>query len=580
MNEIITHPDIWLGIIALNMTVIGLTSLAEKRIVVGVEYGKYLIDHYRIGGWLRLYYALVTFAIVNALSLLFMWWSHYPILQELMFTLLIISTWFLIYYFFWYVLRVNETVKREIYKNEILGMYIESRKECNFEGDRVVGMLTGDRTQKKISSNVQTYFNDFNDETIRAFGELFGPSSMLYEHTADVQSYWKQLHVGNPHDYRVYDDTDKPTGVNHISWEFFQMYRFSELQDKWLLEILNLFNKSYADRFPLLRLYNVARVLGQINKVGFAERLYHYKFLDYLTPFILQALDSSADDSKRRASVERYMLKQLAQYIFATIANKNKDVFVDSARKTLTALLTVEAFRGTISIRSRLTIFTDECHKDNKKGNILLKELQDYVEKQYAEIGNIVFDFGNVLVDWDPHYLYDKYIKDYEQCSRFLETVMTTEWLKHIDEGVPFDKCIEEAVEQHPEYEALIRLYKPHWQETITGAINGMEDVVKMAIQQRPVYGLSNWSDETFPEARRRHTILQAIDNYVISGKIKMAKPDSNIYQYFLKHFALTPASCLFIDDNQANVMAARRNGMKAICFKDSSQIQALIGDM
>jgi hypothetical protein len=72
MNDIISNPEIWLGIVALNMTVIGLTSLAEKRLVIGVEYGKYLIDKFRLYNVVRLYHLMVVFAIVNALSLVFM----------------------------------------------------------------------------------------------------------------------------------------------------------------------------------------------------------------------------------------------------------------------------------------------------------------------------------------------------------------------------------------------------------------------------------------------------------------------------------------------------------------------------
>lgn len=580
MTDIISHPDIWLGLVALNMTVLGLTSLAEKRLVIGVEYGKYLIDHYCLCGRIRLYHTLVGFAIVNALSLLFMWWQTVAALRMAVFGLLILSTWFLIYYFFWYILRVNKAVRREICKNEILGMYIESDKECNFEGDRVVGMLTGDRTKKKISSNVQTYFNEFNDETIEAFSRLFGPSSMLYERSADVLQHWEKLGEGRPHDYRVYTDDGRATGLHHISWEFFQMYRFSELQDKWLLEILNLFNKAYADPYPLLRLYNVARVLGQINKVGFAERLYHYKFLDYLTPFILEALDTSRNDSKRRQPVETYMLRQLSQHIFATLANHSKGTFYDSARKTLTALLTVETFRGTVSIRQRLQLFASECHQDNKWGNRLMDELRSYVERQYQGLDNIVFDFGNVLVDWDPRYLYAPLFNNVRACEEFLQTVLTPAWLKRIDEGVDFSQCIDEAVARHPQYAEAIRLYKPRWQETVKGPVAGMETVVEEAKRKRPVYGLSNWSNETFPEARQRHAILQAIDRYVVSGQVKMAKPDDNIYQYFLSHFSLTAATCLFIDDNHNNILAARRNGMRAIQFKDCSQVAALLSDL
>ena len=577
MNDIITNSEIWLGIVALNMTVIGLTSLAEKRLVIGVEYGKYLIDKFHVHHVMRLYHLIVAFAIVNAISLIFMWCGGFSILRKIIFLLLIASTWGLIYYFLEYILRVNRKVKDEIYKNEILGMYIKSSKPCNFEGDRIVGIMPGDRTEKKISSNVQSYFNEFNDETIHSFDELFGPASIIYQRNSDVLYHWKQLNVGEPHDYAVYDDNERDTGLYHISWEFFQMYRFSELQDKWLLEILNIFNKQYADPYPLLRLYNVARVLGQINKVGFVERLYHYKFLDYLTPFIIEALETSNNASKRRQSVEDYTLRQLAYYIFTSLSYKREHNFYDSAKKTLTQLLSIQEFRGTVGISQRMKIFEKACVTGNRLGEQLLQELRIYVSVQQADIQNIVFDFGNVLVDWSPYYLYEKYFNDATRCQAFIKTVLTTEWLKRIDEGFPLDQCIEEAVVKHPEYADAIRIYKPRWQETIKGPVEGMEQVVEEVKSRYPVYGLSNWNMETFSIAYEHNPILQTIEKRVVSGDVKMAKPDDNIYQYFLKKFDLQAEKCLFIDDNVQNVIAARRNRMKAICFKDASQIRALL---
>ena len=104
-----------------------------------------------------------------------------------------------------------------------------------------------------------------------------------------------------------------------------------------------------------------------------------------------------------------------------------------------------------------------------------------------------------------------------------------------------------------------------------------MEQVVEEVKKRYPVYGLSNWNMETFRIAYERYAILQAIEQRVVSGDVKMAKPDNRIFKYFLKKFELQAEKCLFIDDNLQNVMAARHNGMKAICFKDASQLRALL---
>ena len=117
------------------------------------------------------------------------------------------------------------------------------------------------------------------------------------------------------HDYSVYDKGED-TGLKHISWEFFQMFRYSEIQERWLLEILKIFNLEYSQPFPRLRLYNIARILGQINSVGFSDGLYKYKFLDYLLPYIKDAVDAQGDmDSEMRIKVEKYVYEQLALFV-------------------------------------------------------------------------------------------------------------------------------------------------------------------------------------------------------------------------------------------------------------------------
>ena len=181
----------WLALIALIITVIGLTSLAEKRTVIGVDYGKYLMDEYRIFGIVRVFHILIGIAIINAVALVVMLHNFPVIIEFVVFVLLILSAWFVLVYLFSYVLRIHPKVKREIYKKQILGLYVNSNTECNFEGDRVVGMHGGDRTPKKISSNVQSYFNLYNEETIVSFVELFGPKSPVYSRTKHNISYWK-----------------------------------------------------------------------------------------------------------------------------------------------------------------------------------------------------------------------------------------------------------------------------------------------------------------------------------------------------------------------------------------------------
>jgi len=76
-----------------------------------------------------------------------------------------------------------------------------------------------------------------------------------------------------------------------------------------------------------------------------------------------------------------------------------------------------------------------------------------------------------------------------------------------------------------------------------------------------PVYGLSNWSNETFPRLRHRYPFLNELDDYLLSGMAGVAKPDEEIFRIFLQRINRQAEDCVFIDDAQVNIDAANRLG-------------------
>ena len=76
----------------------------------------------------------------------------------------------------------------------------------------------------------------------------------------------------------------------------------------------------------------------------------------------------------------------------------------------------------------------------------------------------LVFDFGGVLIDWDPRYLYQKHFPgDPEGMERFLEEVEFTAWNLRQDAGRPFAEGVAEHCDRFPEYARLIRAYDEHF---------------------------------------------------------------------------------------------------------------------
>ena len=197
-------------------------------------------------------------------------------------------------------------------------------------------------------------------------------------------------------------------------------------------------------------------------------------------------------------------------------------------------------------------------------------------------IKNIIFDFGGVLVDWNPHYLFDAYFNDEEKCNYFIENVCNTEWNAQMDKGKPFEVAVKERIAEFPEYEDAIRLYQSEWMKTMGEEIPGMYELIKSLKENGfpVIYGLTNWSAETFPPVREKYKIFSLIDHIVCSGEENLLKPDPKIYQTLLDRYNLKAEESLFIDDNVNNVKGAIDMGMKSIRFVNAEQLQKDLNEL
>ena len=188
---------------------------------------------------------------------------------------------------------------------------------------------------------------------------------------------------------------------------------------------------------------------------------------------------------------------------------------------------------------------------------------------------NIIFDFGNVLVQWSPDHVYGEYFGDEAQAWWFFRHVIDFDWRQRIDAGESIDACIREQQAKYPDYAEAIELYRSKWREMLIGEVPGMREVLaQLSTANYQLYGLTNWSMETFPEARKRFGILQLIDRYVVSGAEGYVKPDPRLFQVLLDRYHLKAEDCTFVDDNPDNVEAARKMGMQGIVFTNADNLR------
>lgn len=187
---------------------------------------------------------------------------------------------------------------------------------------------------------------------------------------------------------------------------------------------------------------------------------------------------------------------------------------------------------------------------------------------------NIVFDFGGVLIDWNPVYLYRDIFDKEEDMNWFLAKVCRYEWNVLQDAGRPLAEATRILQEQHPEFHEEIAMYYGRWPEMLGGTIDENVKLIKPLKEKYKVYGLTNWSAETIPFAMERYDFFNDLDGMVVSGEEKVIKPDPQLYRILLDRYSIQAEESLFIDDSYANIETARQLGFQTIHLDDGLDLE------
>lgn len=409
MNELINFKDIIfdnsliMAIIAINMTIIGLTSLAESKSIIGIDYGKFLVGKYKVLNIVKIYHLLILFAIINVSSLFLMFVQSIPFRVGNI-AVLILSLIFAIFYFFAYIITENKWVRKQIYEQELLGLYYSSNEVTTFKVDFLVNIRDGSRTHKKLSGNIISFFDKVNSDTQLAFEEIFGPKSILYTTSPKVIKKRTKKFGNPPYIYR----SNVTKVIHDISFEFFQLFRFSTHQDKWALEVLRLFEGEH-NGFDSMRLYNFARVITQVNVFGFAEPIYKYKFLEYMINHYYKAVSMTREEQHIWKSdlhireVELHTLQELYSYIASTINTKDEVAFKNASMSVLKNIILRNKYAGILSDEELVYSLLD----------IVLETENKFMKQAFTELLQAYYEQNPV--EEVPEALYSHEIKTYIQ---------------------------------------------------------------------------------------------------------------------------------------------------------------------
>lgn len=191
-------------------------------------------------------------------------------------------------------------------------------------------------------------------------------------------------------------------------------------------------------------------------------------------------------------------------------------------------------------------------------------------------INTIIFDLGNVLIDWNPKYVFDeKYFDSQEKNDYFFKTICTPDWNEEQDAGRSIVEATMDLISKYPEWEASIRDFYGRWTEMLKGPIHGTVDIFReLKTKNYKTYALTNWQAGLFDIALVRYDFLHWFDGRVVSGEEKMRKPFPEFYNRLLTRYHVASAEAVFIDDSLRNIKAAEALGITSIHFQNPAQLR------
>ena len=189
----------------------------------------------------------------------------------------------------------------------------------------------------------------------------------------------------------------------------------------------------------------------------------------------------------------------------------------------------------------------------------------------------VVFDVGNVLYGWEPRRLYERLIGNDQALDAFMHDVVTMDWHLQHDAGRDFAETSAELIAAYPHHAELISAWGPRFEETVTGPVQGMIEIVRELDERGvPLFCITNFSHEFFPPFRdARSDVFDRFRDIVVSGDEKLIKPDPAIYELALARFGLAPGEGIFVDDRLENIESARANGFVGHHFTNADMLRA-----
>ncbi|MEM6666961.1 MAG: HAD family phosphatase [Pseudomonadota bacterium] len=193
----------------------------------------------------------------------------------------------------------------------------------------------------------------------------------------------------------------------------------------------------------------------------------------------------------------------------------------------------------------------------------------------------VIFDVGNVLIEWRPEVLIGRLADSPEQATFLERHVMNHHWFVQMDGGKTWATGVAERTRVYPEVADQIAAFNDRWMEAVPGAIEANVAVLEdLSASGCRLLGLTNFSSEKFAETRARFPFFTHFSDILVSGNENLVKPDPAIYDLLLRRNALEAGQCVFVDDSAANIEAADALGIHTVHQLPDTDLRAVLAAM